>query len=287
MKGRIYLSPPWTGGEERALVEEAFDSGYVAPCGPFVDRFERELEALSGRRHAVAVSSGTAALDLLADCFSIGPGTTVVAPSLTFIATVGPSFHRGAALAFVDSGLDGNIDIALLEEAFASVSGRKIFIGVDLYGRPFDYAAAEALCRKYGVVFVCDSAEAVGATHCGSPSGSAGAAAVYSFNGNKIMTTSGGGAVLTDSADLAERVRKLSTQSRENVPWYEHIEAGYNYRMSNLLAAVGIAQLSKLPRILEIRRANRERYEEIFSRLPGRFLPPVPGENHWLTVRIL
>ena len=287
MSGRIFLSPPWTAGEERSLVEEAFDSGYVAPCGPFVDRFERELEALSARRYAVAVSSGTAALDLLADCLSIGPRTTVIAPSLTFIATVGPSFHRGAQLAFVDSCATGNVDMQLLEEALASTPGEKVFIGVDLYGRPLDYAAAATLCDRYGAKFVSDSAEAVGAAFCGAPAGSGGIAGVYSFNGNKIVTTSGGGAVVTDSAEIAARVRKLSTQSRENVLWYEHREAGYNYRMSNILAAIGLAQLSKLTRILAVRRENRERYESVFAGLPGAFLPGVAGENNWLTVRLL
>lgn len=288
---RIFLSPPWVDASERRAVEAAFRSGYVAPCGPQVDEFESALAALAGRRYAVAVSSGTAAIDLVMAHLGVDSSWTVVAPTLTFMATVGPAYHRGARLVFVDSDASGGIDASLLEKALRDLGGcgRTLVMGVDLYGRCCDYAAISRLCRKAGAVFVSDSAEAVGATFRGRPAGCAGVAGIYSFNGNKIITTSGGGAVVTDSKALADHVRKLAQQSREKCVWYEHREVGYNYRMSNLLASVGLAQLSKLPSILEKRKAISDFYHDRFGK-PGSgplsFLPPVEGENHWLTVAL-
>lgn len=283
MKKRIFLSPPWVDKAERAAVEAAFDSGYVAPCGPLVDRFEVELARLAGRKYAVAVSGGTAALDLIMAHLGVDSSWTVVAPTLTFVATVGPAYHRGASLVFVDCDATGNIDVALLERALVDLTSRKILVlGVDLYGRCCDYARIARLCRRHRAIFVCDSAEAVGAVEKGRPAGSAGLAAVYSFNGNKIVTTSGGGAILTDSKRLADHVRKLAQQSREACLWYEHKEVGYNYRLSNLLAGVGLAQLAKLPKILKARRANHAFYlKQGLTCLPG------GTGNHWLTVALL
>lgn len=285
---RIFLSPPWTGEEERAMVSKAFDSGYVAPCGPMVEAFEESLARLSGRRFAVAVSGGTAALDLAAAHLGIDRSWTVVAPSLTFVATVGPAWHRGARLVFLDSAEDGNVDCSLLDDALAEAArqtpGKVLFIGVDLYGRCCDYAAVSRICEERGALFIIDSAEAVGAESAGRPAGSAGVAGVYSFNGNKIATTSGGGALVTDDPSFAAHARSLSQQSRERFPWYEHREVGYNYRMSNIVAAIGIAQVGKLPEILRRRREIKERYLAI----PGlRLLPPVPGENNWLSVALM
>jgi len=290
---RIFLSPPSVGAAERAAVKRAFDSGYIAPCGPQVDEFERRLAAISGRRYAVAVSSGTAAIDLLMEELGVDGSWTVVAPTLTFIATVGPAFHRGARLVFVDCDATGNIDTGLLEEALSSHAdargarrrqGRLLVMGVDLYGACCDYGAISRLCRRYGAVFVDDAAEAVGATWNGRPAGSAGLAGVYSFNGNKIVTTSGGGAIVTDDRGVAERARRRSQQSREKCVWYEHREVGYNYRLSNLLGSLGIAQLDRLPEILERRRANYEWYLDHFR---GDVLVPPEGSNHWLTVGLL
>ncbi len=286
---RIFLSPPWVGEEERAAVSAAFDSGYVAPCGPFVDAFERELAALAGRKYAVAVASGTAAIDLILAHLGVDKSWTVIAPTLTFMASVGPAFHRGARLVFVDADATGNIDVALLERALAEASAsaadpsRIAVIGVDLYGLCCDYAAITRLCRRFGATFVADSAEAVGSrTEKGRPAGCAGIAGVYSFNGNKIVTTSGGGAVVTDSKRLADHVRKLAQQSREKCLWYEHREVGYNYRLSNLLAGVGLAQLKKLPAMLAARRRNRAFYER-----QGLDLLPAGDGNHWLTVALM
>ena len=346
--GRIFLSPPSVGAKERAAVKRAFDSGYVAPCGPQVDEFERRLAALAGRRYAVAVSSGTAAIDLVMAELGVDESWTVIAPTLTFIATVGPAFHRGARLVFVDCDATGNIDVALLEEALESyrvdvgshrvkvgshrvdVGSHRIqvgscrgynqtlidpnptlidpnptlidsiptlidpnltlnhpktlVIGVDLYGACCDYGAISKLCRRYGAIFVDDAAEAVGATWKGKSAGSAGLAGIYSFNGNKIVTTSGGGAIVTDDRGLAERAKKRAQQSREKCAWYEHKEVGYNYRLSNILGALGIAQLDRLPAILEKRRANFEWYAKNF---PGDVMVPPEGSNHWLTIGLL
>ena len=332
--GRIFLSPPSVGAKERAAVKRAFDSGYVAPCGPQVDEFERRLAALAGRRYAVAVSSGTAAIDLVMAELGVDSSWTVIAPTLTFIATVGPAFHRGARLVFVDCDATGNFDVALLEEALESYRvdvgshrvkvgsyrgdvgshrvkvgscrgynqtlidpnptlidpnltlnhPKTLVIGVDLYGACCDYGAISKLCRRYGAIFVDDAAEAVGATWKGKSAGSAGLAGIYSFNGNKIVTTSGGGAIVTDDRGLAERAKKRAQQSREKCAWYEHKEVGYNYRLSNILGALGIAQLDRLPAILEKRRANFEWYAKNF---PGDVMVPPEGSNHWLTVGLL
>jgi len=251
---RIFLSPPFVGAAERAAVRGAFDSGYVAPCGPQVDEFERRLAKLAGRKYAVAVSSGTAAIDLL----------------------------------MAELGVDktGNIDVSLLEETLESLRGNHkiLVIGVDLYGNCCNYGAIAKLCRKFGAVFVTDAAEAVGATCDGRPAGSVGLAGVYSFNGNKIVTTSGGGAIVTDDRGLAGRARKRAQQSRERCVWYEHREVGYNYRLSNILAAIGLAQIDRLPAILKKRKANYDWYARNFK---GDLLSPTPGANHWLTVAVL
>lgn len=284
---RIFLSPPCVDSAEREAVMRAFDSGYVAPCGPMVDELERRLAELAGRRHAVALSAGTAAIDLAMAEWGVDSGWTVFAPTLTFVATIGPAWHRGARLVFVDSDATGNIDTELLAEALETErgGGRCLVIGVDLYGRPCDYEGIAELCRKYDAVFLCDSAEAVGAKRGSLPAGGAGDAAIFSFNGNKIVTTSGGGALLTDDEGVAQRARSRSQQSRERAVWYEHREIGYNYRMSNILASVGISQLGKLDSFI----ARRSEIKSTYVReLSGRFefLPPVEGENHWLTVAL-
>ena len=264
-KKRIFLSPPWVGAGERALVTKAFDSGYVAPCGPMVDEFDRRLGVLSGQ-HAAAVASGTAALDLLMAELGVGPRTTVISSSLTFIATVGPAVRRGAKAVFVDSDpATGTISIPLLEKALADVRRPAVVVAADIYGQCCDYDALEELCARYRVPLVLDAAESVGATCRGRPSGLAGIAAVYSFNGNKIVTTSGGGAVLSRDPELVARAKWRAQQAREPVVWYEHRETGYNYRMSNLLAAVGCAQLDRLPEIVRRKRRIFGFYGELLG----------------------
>ena len=286
---RIYLSPPWSGVAERAAVRRAFDSGYIAPCGPMVDAFDRRLGELSGQ-HAAAVASGTAALDLLMEELGVGPGDRVISSSLTFVATIGPAFHRGAEPVFVDSDPStGLVSVPLLREALCASRRVKCVIAADLYGQCCDYDAIEALCAECGVPLIVDAAESVGATYKGRPAGSAGVAAVYSFNGNKIITTSGGGAVLSRDPGIVERARWRAQQSREPVAWYEHREVGFNYRMSNLLGALGCAQLDRLPAILERKKRVFRFYEKAFAARPELDAVPFPcaapeESSHWLSV---
>ena len=285
---RIYLSPPWLGGSERTRLEDAVASGWVAPCGPAVDEFERRLAALPGPgHHAAAVTSGTAALDLLMHAFDVGPGTTVIASDLTFISTIGPAVHRGATPVFVDSDpATGTMSVPLLEEALACCTAKRVIvIAADLYGQCCDYDALAEVCTRRNAIFLVDAAEAVGATYRGRGAGSAGRASIYSFNGNKLITTSGGGAVLSTDRALVDRARKRAQQSREPFPWYEHREVGYNYRLSNLLAAVGCGQLDILDEIVRRKRATFDFY---CRALTGKAIPfPVADythATHWLSV---
>lgn len=279
---RIYLSPPYFGDAERRAVSAAFDTGYVAPTGPCVDEFERNIAEVARRKAAVAVSSGTAALDLILDELGVDESWTVVAPTLTFIATVGSAWHRGASLVFVDCADDMNVDPELVEKALRETTGKKLFIGVDLYGKCCDYGLLKQICDGTGTKFVMDSAEAFGSKRGETTAGSGGFAAVFSFNGNKIITTSGGGAIVTDDMDAAFRMRKKSQQNRENLPWYEHNAVGYNYRMSNLLAALGNAQIKRLEHIIARRRYNYEFYSRFFT-----MKKRDESDNAWLSIAIL
>lgn len=289
--GQIFLSPPWMGGGERRAVAEAFASNYIAPCGPMVDRFEREFAAAVGLPHACALSSCTAAIDLLARELGVGRGDRVFCSDLTFIASVGPFAERGAEPVFIDAEPSSwTMDPGLLEEALraAAAEGRlpKAVVAVDLYGQCCDYDRVGALAARYGVPLVVDSAEALGATYRGRSAGSAGMAAVFSFNGNKIITTSGGGMLASRDGDLVGRARKRSQQSREAAPWYEHAELGFNYRMSNVSAAIGVGQLEVLPEILRRKRAVFGRYR---AGLGWDFMPEAAyGRcSRWLTVGLV
>ena len=299
MNKRIFLSPPWVGEPERAAVAAAFDSGYVAPCGPLVDTFDQRLGALAGQS-AAAVASGTAALDLLMAELDVGPDTTVIASSLTFIATIGPAVHRGATPVFVDSDpATGTLSIPLLEKALKSFrrthakSAKNVHdlvvISADIYGQCCDYDAIASLCDQYEAAYIVDAAEAVGATYRGRPAGHAGLAAIYSFNGNKLITTSGGGAVLSRNPEIVARARWRAQQSRENAVWYEHREVGNNYRMSNILAAVGCAQLDRMPEIIRRKSRTFSFYSELFARHDALGIVPFPcgdftESTRWLSV---
>ena len=281
---RIFLSPPWCGARERAWAERAFDSNYVAPCGPLVDEFERRLAARCGVESAAAVASGTAALDLAFDIFGIGPGDTVVCSDLTFIASVAPAVRRGARPVFVDSDpATGLVSIPLLADALER-ERPKCVVAVDLYGQCCGYGSIEALCARTGAILVSDAAEALGAKWKDRPAGSAGAAGILSFNGNKIITTSGGGALLSNDPEIVAKARWLSQQAREKAVWYEHSRLGYNYRMSNVLAGIGIGQLENLD---EIMRRKRTVFDFYRRALPG--LEPFPCDprcspTRWLSV---
>jgi dTDP-4-amino-4,6-dideoxygalactose transaminase len=292
---RIYLSSPdVTEAEERALVR-ALRSGWVAPLGPEVDAFEVELAAYCGREHCVALSSGTAALHLGLLTLGVTPGDLVLTSTMTFAATANAITYTGAEPVFVDCDETGNLDAGLLEEAFDRYAGAgqpiRAVVPVDLLGKVVDHARIEEVAAAHGVLVLADAAESLGATRDGRPAASFGRAAAVSFNGNKVMTTSGGGALLTDDADLAERVRYLATQARQPVVHYEHTDIGYNYRLSNLLAAVGRAQLARLDEMVERRRRHRLAYRELFAGVPGVSVFGEPSgadgsdtrDNFWLT----
>ncbi len=288
---RIWLSPPHMGEDERRLLLDAFDSNWIAPLGPHVDAFEAEIAAVTARSHAAALSSGTAALHLAMRLLGVGPGDEVLVPTLTFSATVNPVIYEGATPVFIDSERrTWNMDPELLAEELAAAAARgklpKAVVTVDLYGQCADYDAIVPLCERYGVPLVEDAAEALGSTWRGRPAGSFGALAALSFNGNKIITTSGGGMLLGDDGAQIVHARKMATQARDPAPWYQHSELGFNYRLSNLLAAVGRGQLRVLDERVAARRAHFEAYSEAFAGVSG--LTPMPldprGEsNCWLS----
>jgi pyridoxal phosphate-dependent aminotransferase EpsN len=283
----ILLSPPHIGEEESALVQQALASNWIAPVGPFVDRFEEEFGRAVGARHAVAVSSGTAALHLVLHALGIGAGDEVAVSTLTFIGSVGPIVHRGATPVLIDSESGSwNMDPALLERALRDRPAIRAVVVVHLYGQPADLDEINAVCARRGVPLFEDAAEAAGTTYRGRQVGNDGRVGYFSFNGNKIITTSNGGMIVTDDSELAAHVRKLSTQAREPAAHYEHREIGYNYRMSNVLAALGVAQLAKLSQRVDQRRRNFEYYQQQLAALPGvAFMPesPLGQSTRWLT----
>lgn len=291
MMGRVYLSAPDVGVREEELCVAALRSGWVAPLGPMVDAFERALADRCARRYAVALSSGTAALHLGLLELGAGPQNVVVVPTMTFAATANAVVYTGATPVFVDCEPHfGNLDPDLLDETLRSLlrEGRQVaaVIAVDLLGHCADYSRIENICESAGVPLVSDAAEALGASRAGRPAGSFGTAAILSFNGNKVISTSGGGALLTDDERLAERVRYLSAQARQPVAHFEHTEIGYNYRLSNVLAALGLAQLERLEEMLARRRRLREGYSQLFADTEGVkiFQKECDAEdNCWLT----
>lgn len=288
---RIYLSPPHMGPAERELLLDAFDSNWIAPLGPHVDAFEREFCETVGVPYAAALSSGTAALHLALLMLGVGPGDEVLVSTFTFSASANAVKYLGATPAFIDSDRETwNMDPELLEEELAMCSRRgklpKAVVAVDLYGQCADYDRILAVCGRYDVPVVEDAAEALGATYKGKPAGSFGSAAAFSFNGNKIITTSGGGMFVSADRSLVERARHLATQARDPAPHYQHSEIGYNYRMSNLLAAVGRGQLRVLRDRVSRKKDISHFYQHALGDLPGISFMPIAdyGEpNYWLT----
>ncbi len=290
---RVHLSKADVTTLEEEYVVAAIRSGWCAPLGPDVDAFEAEVAAFVGVGHALALSSGSAALHLAMLEVGAAPGRLVVVPTMTFAATVNAIAYTGATPVFIDAlADDGNVDPGLLVEAVDTLrrEGADVcaVVTVDLFGRACDYAAIEPPLAARAIPLVEDAAEALGASRGGRRAGTFGRAAALSFNGNKIMTTSGGGMLLSDDLDLLDRARKLSTQAREPVPWYEHEAVGYNYRLSNLLAAFGRAQLVRLPEMIERRRAIRARYADALEPRGATLLGGDDGEdNCWLTGVVL
>ena len=293
---RIYLSVPHMSGLEQAFVEETFKSNWLSTIGPQLDAFEAEIAAeLGGMSHGLAVASGTAALHLVLRDLGVGPGDRVACSTLTFAGSVYPILYQGVHPVFIDSEtLSGNIDPDLVEEYLADAARRgtlpKVLIAVHLYGQHADMDRIMASCAQYGVALVEDAAESLGATYKGRPTGTMAPHAILSFNGNKIITTTGGGMVLAKDPASIARMRKWANQSREPAIEYLHKEAGYNYRMSNVLAAIGRGQLRSLAERVKQRQAVFARYVEAFADVEGlSFQAQAPWSTHtrWLTVAYL
>jgi pyridoxal phosphate-dependent aminotransferase EpsN len=278
-------------GTELELIHEAFDTNWIAPLGPNVDAFEKEFAEAVGSEAALAVSSGTAAIHLALRVAGVGSGDEVWVSTLTFAASVNPVLYEGATPVFVDSDTHSwNMDPELFVDALEQRAkvGRlpKAVVLVHLYGQSADIDPIAEACRRYGVILIEDAAEALGATYKGKTPGTFGLLGIYSFNGNKIITTSGGGMLVSDDEKLIAHARKLATQAREPAVHYEHTEIGYNYRMSNVLAGIGRAQLQVLEERVEARRRNFDYYYRHLSDLPGvEFMPEATWGRHtrWLT----
>lgn len=288
---RIYLSPPHMSGLEEKYIAEAFASNWIAPLGPHVDAFERELALYVGVRGAVALSSGTAAIHLALRLLGVGPGDRVFCSSLTFVASANPVLYLGGEPVFIDSEPGSwNMSPAALKRAFfdALDDGKlpKAVIVVNLYGQSADMEPIIELCNYYGVPVIEDSAESLGATYRGKKSGAWGKFGIYSFNGNKIITTSGGGALVSDDLESLELARFWAAQARDPALHYQHSHVGYNYRLSNVLAGIGRAQLQVLDARVQARRAVFERYYKALSDIEGfEFMPEAKYGRctRWLT----
>lgn len=288
----IYLSPPHMSGREQPYVQSAFASNWIAPLGPNVDAFEQEFCQAVGCRYAVALTSGTAALHLALQLAAIEPGDEVLVSTLTFCASVNPILYLGGRPTFIDSERTSwNMDPNLLTDTLVARAriGRlpKAVVLVHLYGQSANLQPIVETCRYFNISLIEDAAEALGATYKGKAPGTFGLAGIFSFNGNKIITTSGGGMLVSDDEQLIHQARKLATQAREPLPYYEHKEVGYNYRLSNVLAGIGRGQLEVLADRVEARRRNMIYYQKMLGHLPGiQFMPEAPWGRHsrWLTV---
>lgn len=291
MSSRIYLSPPHMSGKELVYIHEAFDSNWIAPLGPNVDFFEQEVSQYVGVNHGLALTSGTAGIHLALKYLGVGEGDYVFCSDLTFAGSSNPIMYEKAIPIFVDSEPQSwNMSPLALEKAFSWARKEnkmpKAIIIVDLYGQSADYDKLLPLCEYYKVPVIEDSAEALGASYFGRKCGSFGYINVFSFNGNKIITTSGGGLILSDDEDAVKKMRFWSTQAREAARHYEHKEVGYNYRMSNICAGIGRAQLEVLHERITAKKLVNQRYKQALADLPVSFMPIPVGSNpnYWLSV---
>ena len=288
---QIFLSPPHMGQHEREFVAQAFDSNFIAPLGPMVDAFEKEFSEYVGIEHCVALSSGTAAMHLALRHLGINPKDEVFASTLTFIGSVSPISFLGADPVFIDACRSTwNMDPNLLDNELKSCAAKgklpKAVIPTDLYGQCSDYDEILEICNYYDVPIIIDAAESLGAEYKNRKAGAAGHASIFSFNGNKIITTSGGGMLASEDTELIEHARKLSQQAREPFPHYEHMEIGYNYRMSNILAAIGRGQLRVLDERVKRKRHIFKYYKNLLKKVSGiKFMPEASygKSNRWLT----
>lgn len=288
---RLFLSPPHMSGNEQRYIAEAFESNYIAPLGPMVERFEESIRAFTHTPNVLALSSATAALHLALRVLGIGAGDIVLASSFTFIGSIAPILYQHATPVFIDSDPHSwNLDPTLLEIAILkSPKKPKALILTHLYGQCADLERIIAICEAHKIALIEDAAESLGATCQGKQTGTFGTFGVYSFNGNKILTTSGGGMLVSPQKELIDKARFYSTQARDDAPHYEHTEYGYNYRMSNILAAIGVAQMEVLKMRIEKRQQIFGWYREILNESDEiSFMPELPNSqgNRWLTTLI-
>ena len=284
---KIYLSSPTMHGKEQEFVKEAFDTNWVAPLGPNVNGFEKELAEYVGTDHAAALDSGTAAIHLALKLAGVKAGDIVFVPTLTFSATCNPVAYEKAVPVFIDSEADTwNMSPEALEKAFEKYPSPKAVIVVHLYGTPAKLNEITAICKKYGTILIEDAAESLSSTYRGKQTGTFGKFGIYSFNGNKIITTSGGGMLVSEDGELIQRARFLSTQARDPARHYQHSQIGYNYRMSNVTAGIGRGQLLSLEEHKRLKKAIYEKYREAFSDLDEVRMNPLNPEgdaNCWLS----
>ena len=289
MNKKIYLASPHMSDEgyEREYVKEAFDTNWIAPLGENVNKFEEELAKYVGTKHAAALSAGTAAIHMAFKALDVKQGDIVFCSDLTFSATANPITYQNATPVFIDSEKETwNMDSKALEKAFEKYPQPKAVIVVYLYGTPGKIDEIKAICDKHGVPLVEDAAESLGATYKGKETGTFGKYGIYSFNGNKIITTSGGGMLVSEDEERIAKVRFWATQSREKARHYEHKEIGYNYRMSNIVAGIGRGQLKVLDLRIKQKTEIYNRYKDAFKDITDIELQPTPVEtkpNHWLT----
>ena len=286
MEKRIYLASPTMHGEEQRFIQEAFDTNWVAPLGKNVDAFEREMAAYVGAGHAAALTAGTAALHLAVKLAGVRRGDRVFCSDLTFSATVNPVCYEGGEPVFIESERESwNMDPCALERAFQKYPDCRCVICANLYGTPARLDEIRAICDAHGAVLIEDAAESLSATYRGRQTGTFGQYNALSFNGNKIITTSGGGMLLSDDEAAVAKARFWATQSREPVPWYEHREIGYNYRMSNIVAGIGRGQLLHLEEHRAAKTAIYQRYQAGFAGSPVTMNPYLPDSrpNFWLS----
>ncbi|WP_017756529.1 DegT/DnrJ/EryC1/StrS family aminotransferase [Calidifontibacillus oryziterrae] len=290
-ENRIYLSSPHMGGDELKYIQEAFDTNWIAPLGPNVNAFEQELAEFVGSKGGAALSSGTAAIHLALRLLNVGQGDRVFCSSLTFIASANPILYQGAEPVFIDSEPESwNMSPDALEQAFVDAANEeklpKAVIVVNLYGQSADMDKVIEICDRYGVPVIEDAAESLGATYKGKASGTFGKYGIYSFNGNKIITTSGGGMLVSDDVEALKKARFWATQARDQARHYQHSEIGYNYRMSNVVAGIGRGQLKVLDERVRVKREIFERYVEAFKNVKGFDFMPEPSygrSTRWLT----
>lgn len=287
---KLWLASPTMHGEEQKYVQEAFDTNWVSTVGENINQLEKGICEYVGCKYAVALSAGTAALHMAVKLAGVKPGDRVFCSDMTFAATVNPVTYEKGIPVFIDEEYDTwNMNPVALEKAFEKYPDVKVVIVANLYGTPAKMDEICAICDKYGAILIEDAAESLGATYKGIQTGTFGTYNAISFNGNKIITTSGGGMLLTDDKEAADKVRKWSTQSREPFPWYQHEETGYNYRMSNILAGIGRGQLVHLEEHVALKKAIYERYKEGLKDLPVSMNPYMDcmEPNFWLSCMLI